>query len=182
MPTEGTDRTFRGASNPTVAGSIPAGRATRQHVGWALARSHARARAGDPQVFASAIYAPIGTRQGAGGAPPDSGDVCPVVTPTLGSRHDRAAPRPWGPGSDPDVGSYDVIHLGGQAAVVVPLSDFLKLRALEQRASTQEIEDAEDAAALQEWTAREARGQTSYVSMDEIRRAHSLSGRRTYDG
>ena len=31
------------------------------------------------------------------------------------------------PASGPDTGSYEVIHLGGQAAVVVPVSDFLRL-------------------------------------------------------
>ena len=46
------------------------------------------------------------------------------------------------PASGPDIGSYEVIHLGGQAAVVVPVSDFLRLRALEQAASAQELEDA----------------------------------------
>ena len=39
------------------------------------------------------------------------------------------------PASGPDTGSYEVIHLGGQAAVVVPVHDFLRLRALEQAAS-----------------------------------------------
>jgi hypothetical protein len=29
------------------------------------------------------------------------------------------------PASGPDTGSYEVIHLGGQPAVVVPVSDFL---------------------------------------------------------
>ena len=41
--------------------------------------------------------------------------------------------QPAAPG--PDTGSYEVIHLGGQAAVVVPVADFLRLRALEQAAS-----------------------------------------------
>ena len=41
--------------------------------------------------------------------------------------------QPATPG--PDTGSYEVIHLGGQAAVVVPVADFLRLRALEQAAS-----------------------------------------------
>jgi hypothetical protein len=63
---------------------------------------------------------------------------------------------------------YEVIHLGGEAAVVVPLADFMRLRALEQLATVQELEDAEDTAALQEWKAREAAGQTSYVPADEV--------------
>jgi hypothetical protein len=49
-----------------------------------------------------------------------------------------------------------VIHLGGEAAVGVPMSVFLRLRALEQAASYQELEDAEDKAAQADWRAREA--------------------------
>ena len=50
----------------------------------------------------------------------------------------------------PDTGSYEGIHLGGHAAVVVPVADFMRLRALERLASAQELEDAGDTAA-QEW-------------------------------
>jgi hypothetical protein len=53
----------------------------------------------------------------------------------------------------PDTGSYEVIHLGGQAAVVLPVADFLRLWALERSAAPQELEDAEDAAAILEWKA-----------------------------
>jgi hypothetical protein len=56
--------------------------------------------------------------------------------------------------SGPDTGTYQVIHLGGQAAVVVPVADFLRLRALEQAASPGELEDAEDTAAC--WPGRPA--------------------------
>ena len=80
------------------------------------------------------------------------------------------------PASDPDTGSYEVIHLGGQAAVVVAVSDFLRLRALEQAASAQELEEAEDQAALADWRAREAAGQTSYVPHDEALRRLGLAG------
>jgi hypothetical protein len=79
------------------------------------------------------------------------------------------------PASGPDTGSYEVIHLGGQAAVVVPVSDFLRLRALERAASAQ-LEDAEDQAALADWRAREAAGQTSYVPHDEALRRLGLAG------
>jgi hypothetical protein len=48
----------------------------------------------------------------------------------------------------PDTGSYEVIHLGGQAAVVVPVADFLRLRALERAATSSELENAEDTAFL----------------------------------
>jgi hypothetical protein len=70
----------------------------------------------------------------------------------------------------PDTGSYEVIHLGGQAAVVVPVTDFLRMRALEQTAAPHELEDAEDTAAVLEWKARDAAGQTTFVSADEARR------------
>ena len=70
----------------------------------------------------------------------------------------------------PDTGPYEVIHLGGQAAVVVPVADFLRLQALEQAASPQELEDAEDTAAVLEWKARDAVGQTTFVSAEEARR------------
>ena len=79
------------------------------------------------------------------------------------------------PASGPDTGSYEVIHLGGQAAVV-PVSDFLRLQALKQAASAQELEDAEDKAALAGWRAREAAGQTSYVPHDEGLRRLGLAG------
>jgi hypothetical protein len=69
----------------------------------------------------------------------------------------------------PDTGSYEVIHLGDNAAVVVPMIDFLRLRALEQRASAQDLEDADDLAALQQWQTRESNGQTAYLPVDEVR-------------
>ena len=75
---------------------------------------------------------------------------------------------------DPDIGPYEVLHLGGQAAVVVPVADFLCLRGLEQAASPLELEDAEDTAAVREWRARDAAGQTTYVPADEARRRLSL--------
>jgi len=80
--------------------------------------------------------------------------------------------QPTGPAPGPDTGSYD---LGGHAAVVVPLADFMRLRALQRLASTQELEDAEDAAALQERRTREAAGQTSYVPADEVRQRLGLT-------
>jgi hypothetical protein len=74
----------------------------------------------------------------------------------------------------PDTGSYEVIHLGGQAALVVPVTDFLRLRALEQAAAPHELEDAEDTAAMLEWKARDAAGQTTLVSAEEARRRLSM--------
>jgi hypothetical protein len=80
--------------------------------------------------------------------------------------------EPIAPGPDPSPGSaapYEVIHLGGQSAVVVPMSDFLRLRALESSATQEALEDAEDMAAFQDWEAREAAGTTSYLTMDDVR-------------
>jgi hypothetical protein len=70
----------------------------------------------------------------------------------------------------PDTGSYEVIHLGGQVAVVVPVADFLRLRALEQAATPAELEDAEDTAAVLEWKARDAADQTRLVPAAAARR------------
>jgi hypothetical protein len=77
--------------------------------------------------------------------------------------------QPVDPVPGPDTGSYEVIHLGGQAAVVVPVVDFLRWRALELRASAEELADAEDAAALADWTSRQAAGRTSYAPHGEVR-------------
>lgn len=82
----------------------------------------------------------------------------------------------------PDTGSYDVIHLGDQTAVVVPVTDFLRLRALEQAATPHELEDAEDTedtedtAAVLEWRTRDATGQTTFVSADGARRRLGMPG------
>jgi hypothetical protein len=76
----------------------------------------------------------------------------------------------------PDTGPYEVIHLGGQPAVVVPVSDYLRLRTLEQAASPQDLEDAEDKAALADWRTRDTAGQTSYVPHDEVLRWLGLTG------
>jgi hypothetical protein len=43
-------------------------------------------------------------------------------------------------------------------------------------ASQQELEDAEDKTALADWRAREAAGQTSYVTHDEALRRLGLAG------
>jgi hypothetical protein len=76
----------------------------------------------------------------------------------------------------PDTGSYEVIHLGGQAAVVVPVTDFLRLRALDQAATHEDLEDAEDTAAVLEWKTRDAAGQTTFVPADEARRRLGIPG------
>jgi hypothetical protein len=82
--------------------------------------------------------------------------------------------QPIDPASGPDVGAYEVIHLGGQAAVVVPVADFRRLRALAAAATEEALQDAEDTAALQEWRERKASGQAISVPVDEVRRRLGL--------
>jgi len=82
---------------------------------------------------------------------------------------------PVDPAAGPLTAPYEVIHLGGQAAVIVPLPEFLRLRALESSASAEALEDAEDAAAAQDWLVREAGGETTYVPLPEVRRRLGLA-------
>jgi hypothetical protein len=82
--------------------------------------------------------------------------------------------QPSEPEPEPITGSYDVIHLGDRSAVVVPMDDFLRLRALEKAASTEALEDAEDFAALEEARAERAAGTATYVPMSEARRRLGL--------
>jgi hypothetical protein len=55
-----------------------------------------------------------------------------------------------------------------------PLAEFLRLRALERGTSSQALQDAQDAAAAQQWLAREAAGEVSYVPLPEVRRRLGL--------
>jgi hypothetical protein len=43
---------------------------------------------------------------------------------------------------------FEVIHLGGEAAAIVPMSELRRLRAVERHASPDALEDAEAEAAL----------------------------------
>ena len=53
---------------------------------------------------------------------------------------------------------------------MVPVTDFLRLGALEQAATLEDLEDAEDTATVLEWKARDAAGQTTFVAASEARR------------
>jgi hypothetical protein len=86
-----------------------------------------------------------------------------------------AQPADPSPMSSLDTGPYETIRLGDQAAVVVPVGEFLRLRALERRATAEELENAEDDAALAAWQARDAAGQTRYVPHDEALRRLGLA-------
>lgn len=86
----------------------------------------------------------------------------------------QVSTQPVDPTAVPDTGDYPVVHGEGNTSVVVPLADFLRLRALEQQATVEALEDAEDAAALADWRAREASGRAVTVPMDEVRRRLGL--------
>ena len=67
------------------------------------------------------------------------------------------------PASDP--GSYEVIHLGGEAAAIVPLSDLRRLQAVQRHASAEVLEEAEIEATLaahREWVAAGRPGAVSH--------------------
>jgi len=83
--------------------------------------------------------------------------------------------EPIGPG-DEEAGTFEVIHFGGESAVVVPMADFLRRRALEKSATREALEDAEDWAAVAEIQARDAAGLTEYVSGAEAKRRLGLEG------
>ena len=78
-----------------------------------------------------------------------------------------------GPGSvpattaqpDSDLGSYEVIHLGGEAAAIVPLSDLRRLQAVQRHASAELLEEAEVEATLpahRDWVAAGRPGAVSH--------------------
>jgi hypothetical protein len=81
------------------------------------------------------------------------------------------------PASDPGPGEpYEVIHLGGEAAAIVPLSELRRLRAVERRAPAEVLEEAEIEATLaghREWVAA---GRPGAVSHEEAM-AELLGGR-----
>jgi hypothetical protein len=74
------------------------------------------------------------------------------------------------PPSTPDE-PYEVIHLGGQAAAIVPLTELRRLQAVERRAPA-EAEIEATLAAHREWAAA---GRPGAVSHDEVM-AELLSG------
>jgi hypothetical protein len=63
---------------------------------------------------------------------------------------------------------HDVIHLGGETAVVVPLEEYRLLNALRERATPEEIEDAEFDAAIAEHEAWKAAGRPGVKSHEEF--------------
>jgi hypothetical protein len=57
---------------------------------------------------------------------------------------------------------HEVIHLGGEAAVVVPLEEYRRLRELERFASPLEEADVEDTSALADYRRRRRRAPSSW--------------------
>jgi hypothetical protein len=69
------------------------------------------------------------------------------------------------PASDP--GSYEVIHLGGEAAAIVPLGDLRQLQAVQRHAPPELLEEAEAEATLAEHREWVASGRPGAVSHEE---------------
>lgn len=78
-------------------------------------------------------------------------------------------------GRDP-AGAYEVIHLGGEAAAIVPLAELQRLRAVERHASLEALEEAEietTLAAHDEWVAAGCPGALSHEEvMAELLRSN----------
>jgi hypothetical protein len=72
------------------------------------------------------------------------------------------------------VGSHDVIRLGGETAVVVPLDEYRMLAALRKRASADEIEEAEMDAAIAEHEVWKASGRPGGTVSHEAAMAELL--------
>ena len=74
-----------------------------------------------------------------------------------------------------DTGPYQVIHLGGEVAAIVPLADLRRLQAVQRHATAELLEEAEVEATLaghREWVAA---GRPGAVSHEEAM-AELLSG------
>ncbi len=70
---------------------------------------------------------------------------------------------------------HEVIHLGDEAAVVVPLGEYWQLRHDALRARLIEQTDADEAAALAEYREQQAAGTLVTVPQAEVRRRFGLA-------
>jgi hypothetical protein len=70
------------------------------------------------------------------------------------------------PGGFPEQ-RYEVIHLGGEAAAVVPLAELRRLQAVERHASPEALEEAEIEATLAAYSEWVAAGRPGAVSHEE---------------
>ena len=73
-----------------------------------------------------------------------------------------------------DNGRITNVELSRRAKITAPPC-LRRMRALEKAATPAELEDAEDTAAVLEWKARDAAGQTTFVSAGEARRRLGMS-------
>ena len=68
---------------------------------------------------------------------------------------------------DSDLGAYEVIHLGGEAAAIVPLTDLRRLQAVQRHAPAELLEEAEVEATLaahREWVQAGRPGAVSHAA------------------
>jgi hypothetical protein len=72
---------------------------------------------------------------------------------------------------------HEVIHIGDEAAVVVPLGEYRQLRHDALRARLIEQADAEEAAALAEYREQQAVGAVTAVPQAEVRRRFGRAAR-----
>lgn len=70
---------------------------------------------------------------------------------------------------------YEVIHLGGEAAAIVPLADLRRFRAVARHASAEALQDAEIEATLAEHDEWAAAGRPGARKHDDVM-AELLSG------
>ncbi len=74
------------------------------------------------------------------------------------------------PSGEQGSSAFEVIHLGGEAAAIVPIAELRRLRAVERHASPEALEEAEIEATLamhDEWVAA---GRPGAVSQEEAER------------
>jgi hypothetical protein len=70
---------------------------------------------------------------------------------------------------------HEVIHLGGQAAVVVPIDEYTRLRDAERQARLTAQADAEEAEALAEYRAHQKAGTVVALPQGEVRQRFGLA-------
>ena len=75
----------------------------------------------------------------------------------------------------PSGDAHEIIHLGGETAVVVPLDEYRRLRHDAHRAQLIELADEEEAAAVAAFRARQAAGPVVTVPQAEVRRRFGLA-------
>lgn len=97
-----------------------------------------------------------------GSRDPDGG-----ATSFCGSTIGGVSAEPTSPASRAS-GPYEVIHLGGESAAIVPLDELRRLQALERHASPEMLEEAEMEAAFAEYRAWAAEGRPGAISHEEM--------------